>query len=78
MLLCNKFWTWSIFLVGIDRAHKMSPFFSISFDESLNETVKKQQMDIVVSYWDSSAQKACVQYLTSEVLSFRNITQLRI
>jgi len=27
---------------------KKSPFFSISFDESLNETLKKQQMDFVL------------------------------
>ena len=48
----------------VDRVKRS--LFSISFDESLNETVKKQKMDIAVNYWDFSAQKSCVQYLISK------------
>ena len=57
---------------------KKSPFYSISFDESLNEVVKKQQMDVVVSYWDSSTQKSCVQYLTSKFTKYCTSEELNI
>ena len=30
---------------------KSSPFFSISFDESLNKALQKNQMDIQIRYW---------------------------
>ena len=50
----------------IERVKK-SPFFAISFDESLNETIKKQQMDIVVSYWDSITQKKLCSVFNFEI-----------
>ena len=70
MLLCHQFLTWSFFPEAISRPCKKVVFFSIFFDKSLNETMKKRQMDIVVSYWDSSAQKSCVQYLTSKFQNY--------
>ena len=57
---------------------KKSPFFSISFDESLNEVLKKQQMDFVVSYWDCSKQRSCVQYFTSKFPKYCSADDLNL
>ena len=35
-------------------------------------------MDIVVSYWDSSVQKSCVQYLTSKFLNYWSAENLNL
>ena len=53
-LYVKKFGLGPFFQEELVEKVKKSPFFSISFDESLNETLKKQQMDFVVSYWDYS------------------------
>ena len=65
MLICHQFRTCPFLSINFECVKK-PPFYSISFDESLNEIVKKQQMGVVVSYWDCSTQKYCVQYLTSK------------
>lgn len=41
---------------------KSSPFFSISFDESLNKALQKNQMDIQIRYWCPSSNIVKVRY----------------
>ena len=57
---------------------KKSQIFSTSFDKSFDDTLKKQQMDLVVSYSDSSAQKYCVQYLTSKFPKYCSADDLNV
>ena len=40
----------------------------IGFDESLNTVCKKQQMDIVIRFWDDKSNQVCSRYLTSAFL----------
>ena len=42
-----------------------SPFISILYDESLNESIQKNEMDIHVRYWNEGENKVTVQYWTS-------------
>ncbi|KAH8032413.1 hypothetical protein HPB51_024605 [Rhipicephalus microplus] len=42
------------------------PFLVVSFDESLNKVTQKQQMDVLVRYWDDTTDGTVkTQYLTS-------------
>ena len=43
----------------------ISPFFTVSFDESLNLVVQKQQMDVVIKYWCTSSKCVKSRYLDS-------------
>ena len=45
-----------------------SPFISILYDESLNESIQKNEMDIHVRYWNEGENKVTVQYWTSLLL----------
>lgn len=47
---------------------KTCKFFSVSFDESLNQVAQKGQMDIIVRFWNSSTNEVCTRYLTSAFL----------
>lgn len=47
---------------------KSSPFYSLSFDESLNKALQNGQMDINVRFWNSEECKAETRYFTSEFL----------
>ena len=40
--------------------------------------MKKQQMDIVVIYWDYSKQKSCVKYLTSKFPNYFSAEDLNL
>lgn len=44
------------------------PYFSVSFDESLNRVAQKGQMDIIVRYWDERLNQVSTRYLTSAYL----------
>ena len=46
----------------------ISPFYSLSFDESLNKHLQKSQMDILVRYWNEDKGIAETRYLTSQFL----------
>lgn len=46
----------------------LCPFYSISFDESLNKVSQKGQMDLVVRYWDCKSDEVATRYLTSNFL----------
>ena len=78
MLIRHYFWTWSIFQKKLVERVKKSLFFSISFDVSLNEVVKKQQTDFVVRYWDCSIQRSCVQYFTSKFPKYCSAEDLNL
>ena len=43
-----------------------SPFYSVSYDESLNRQLQEQQMDIQVRYWCERTNRAVTRYLGSE------------
>ena len=45
-----------------------SPFFAMSFDESLNKSQQKGQMDILVRYWNALKNIVETRYYTSEFL----------
>lgn len=43
--------------------------FVVSFDESLNKISQKQQMDIVIRFWDLNNEQVSTRYLTSAFLT---------
>lgn len=45
-----------------------SPFFSLSVDESLNDICQKQQMDVMINFWDCENNCVSTRYLTSSFL----------
>ena len=40
------------------------PYYSLSFDESLNRQTKNEQMDFSVRYWDTEIEQVVDHYLT--------------
>ena len=42
-----------------------SPFMSVLYDKSLNESIQKSEMDIHVRYWNEGENKVTVRYWTS-------------
>lgn len=53
-----------------------SPFYALSIDESLNEVSQKQQMDVVINYWDSLKHCVSTRYLNSAFLEKCTATDL--
>ena len=45
----------------------MKPYYVVSFDESLNNSLQRGQMDILVSYWNADTNIAETCYLKSEL-----------
>lgn len=52
----------------VARGARQSPFYALSIDECLNDICQKQQMDIMVNYWDSHENVVKTRYLTSAFL----------
>lgn len=52
----------------VAESARLSPFFALSIDESLNDVCQKQQMDIMVNYWALDEGRVCTRYLTSAFL----------
>ena len=50
--------------------------YSISFDESLNETTQTCQMGVHVRYWSKSENQTCVRYLDSKVMGHTTANDL--
>ena len=55
---------------------KVCPFFVLSFDESLNEFIQKEQMDLQIRYWDNTQNKVRTRYLDSYFLQRPNAKNL--
>ena len=53
-----------------------SPFFVLSFDESLNIIIQKEQMDIQVRFWDIEKKKVCTRYHGSNFVQRPNSKNL--
>ena len=53
-----------------------SPFFSVSFDESLNFVLEKQQMDIHIRFWSDETKKIETRYWDSQFQYRGNADQL--
>ena len=48
----------------------------ISFDESLNNVLQKEQMDIIVRFWDKKKNKVSSRYLNSQFLGHTRAADL--
>ena len=46
---------------------KRSPYFSFSFDESLNSAFQEEQVDCVIRFWNDSECQVKTRYLNSKV-----------
>ena len=44
------------------------PYYTISFDESLNSSVQKGQMDFIIRFWNSDTDSVATRYLGSEFM----------
>lgn len=53
------------FLNEVCENVRKSPVFALSVDECLNEISQKNQMDIMVNYWDESVSRINTRYLNS-------------
>ena len=51
------------------QSAKRSPYFSFSFDESLNSAFQEEQMDCVIRFWNDSECQVKTRYLNSKFLS---------
>ena len=47
---------------------KASPYFSLSFDETLNGKIQEEQLDCHVTYWDDNRKEICSGHLDSRFL----------
>ena len=50
------------------KLHVPGTKYVISFDESLNKVLQKEQMDIIVRFWDKEKNKVSSRYLNSQFL----------
>ena len=57
-------------------AAKLSPVYSLSFDESLNSIYQEEQMDFYVRFWNDKAGRVAMRYLDSKFLSRPNARNL--
>ena len=53
-----------------------SIYYSVSFDEALNSVIQKCQMDVNISYWDSTEHKVKTSYFDSQFLERPNADNL--
>ena len=51
---------------------KLPPFYSLSFDESLNNKLQEEQMDISIRCWDDIADEAVTIYFDSRLFRRAN------
>ena len=54
-----------------------SPYFSVSFDESLNEAIQKCQMDVLVKFWDVKKSQSVSRYYDSRFLGHSTAEHLK-
>ena len=51
---------------------KLSPFYSLSFNESLNNKLQEEQIDISIRFWDGIAGEAVTRYFDSKFFKRSN------
>ena len=56
----------------IENAIKMSPFFTLMFDESLNSYLQNEQMDLQMRFWSEELCKVETKYFESKFLNRAN------
>ena len=69
--ICIKFWYCTTSHILISDI-KSSPFFSISFDESLNYSFQNCQMDIITPFWNKNLNQASTRYFDSKFIGHPN------
>jgi hypothetical protein len=72
----TKFGIAPYFLDLLYKEILLSPVFVISFDESLNRSIQKGQMDIIVRFWNHESNEVFTRYLDSQFLGGANSKQL--
>ena len=55
---------------------RLSPFFSVCFDESLNSILQEEQMDILIRFWDDAKCEAVTRYWDSQFMHNPNADNL--
>ena len=58
-----------VFKTNLTKEINMSPFYTFSFDESMNSALHQCQMDVMTRYWKETAGKVEVRYYDSKFLS---------
>ena len=53
-----------------------SPYFMISYDESMNKILQDEQMDLQARYWDDNERQVRTRYFDSKFLNRPNFTNL--
>ena len=51
------------FRQGLVDGMEQSPFISVSFDESLNDILQEEQMDVIIRFWNVLGEKIDVCYV---------------
>ena len=58
------------------KSLRVSPYFVLSFDESFNQTLQEEQMDLQLRYWEDSLSQVCTRYFDSHFLKRPNAKNL--
>ena len=58
------------------KSLRVSPYFVLSFDESFNQTLQEEQMDLQLHYWEDSLGQVCIRYFDSRFLKRPNAKNL--
>ena len=53
----------------IKKIHAVK-YYSLSFDESLNQIYQKKQMDMIVRFWDSKSKKVTERSFNSDFMGY--------
>ena len=68
MCICGQVQYWTMGEANIEKTLRLSCFYSLSYDESLNKPLQKQQMDLQVRYWCDQRNQAVTRYYGSEFM----------
>ena len=66
----------SYFKVLLVKDIKLPPFYSLSFDESLNNKLQEEQMDISIRFWDDIADETVTRYFDSRYFKRPNANNI--
>lgn len=59
-----------------ETLNKSDCYYSLSFDESLNSFLQKEQMDLYVRFWDEESQKVVVRFFGSQYMGHTRASDL--